>query len=256
MATTNQKRKRKKNRGIGRILPYILIILAAGVLIGIILKITTLNGIDDQEQNVVELDRTSAPVQTDNSEQTNARIGELIQRYLIARHDADVETLEKIVESDVPFDRSTLEMEAEYIEEFRNIQCYTIAGIVEHTYIVYVAYEQKFIGIETAAPSMHRFYICENGEGSLYINMLKQDGEVAAFMEEVSTWPEIRQLINDVNTKFQEACASDPQLQQFVDRLNNRSLKEGTSAKVQASEEAGGTEAASEEAGADLSAEP
>ena len=33
------------------------------------------------------------------------------------------------------------------------------------TYIAYVYYEIKFIGIDTKAPSMIRLYICQNKDG-------------------------------------------------------------------------------------------
>ena len=227
-----------------RILPYLLVIAAAAALIGVIIMITTRKGIEDRGQNVVELDHTSAPDETDQMEQTNRKISELVQRYLIAKHDADVETLEKIVETEGSFDKKSLEMEAQYVEEFRNIQCYSVPGIAEHTYIVYVDYEQKYIGIDTPVPSMNRFYICENSGGELYINMLKQEGEVAAYMDEVAGWPDIRNLINNVNTRFAEACDSDKQLRDFVSWLSNPSAnKPETGSKAEEMPEAG-TEAA------------
>ena len=91
---------------------------------------------------------------------------------------------------------------SEYVESYENIICYTVPGIADNTYIAYVYYEIKFIGIDTKAPSMIRLYICQNKDGSLYIDKNAKDGEIAAYLQEVAGWESVRELVANVNDKI------------------------------------------------------
>lgn len=219
----NRKQARKKGR-LKQLLPYIAIILVAACLVAAVILVTGRRGIyDNANPSIVELDKSSAPSETDSGrieQDTNPEIAALVQRYFEAAKTADADTLNQIVETDTSFDAERLKMESEYIESYSNISCYTIPGIVDGTYIVYVYYEVKFLTIDTKAPSLVRFYICENSDGSMYINRRAMDGEVASYMHEVENWQEIRDLSTDVNNKLKEAIDSDDKLKQFVAMLS------------------------------------
>ena len=53
---------------------------------------------------------------------------------------------------------------------------------------------------------MIRLYICQNKDGSLYIDKNAKDGEIAAYLQEVAGWESVRELVANVNTRYQEAC--------------------------------------------------
>ena len=45
-------------------------------------------------------------------------------------------------------------------------------------------------------------------------------------MEQVSQWQEVQDLVSSVNDRLQEAVDSDPQLADFMTRLQNGTLNE------------------------------
>lgn len=243
-----RKKRRKQARKKGRLkqlLPYIAIILVAACLVAAVILVTGRRGIyDNTNPSIVELDKSTAPSEEDGErieQDTNPEIAALVQRYFEAAKTADADTLNQIVETDTPFDAERLKMESEYIESYSNISCYTIPGIVDGTYIVYVYYEVKFLTIDTKAPSLVRFYICENSDGSMYINRRAMDGEVASYMHEVENWQEIRELSTDVNNKLKEAIDSDEKLKQFVAMLSGEASATADGSESSGSEDAGQT---------------
>ena len=43
---------------------------------------------------------------------------------------------------------------ADYIEEYRNVEVYTKPGLDENTYVVFASYDLKFKDVETPAPGL------------------------------------------------------------------------------------------------------
>lgn len=254
MAKENFKR-RKKPGVIRRILPYFIIILVAAALIVAVIVITSRKGNKDRQEIQTVVDLTDEQNDNKNQIQTLEKDGvpavkELVQKYFDAVKSADVDQLTRIVVQETPFSEESLKKQCEYVESYENIVCYTVPGIADNTYIVYVYYEIKFIGIDTKAPSMIRLYICQNEDGSLYIDKNTKDGEIAAYMQEVAGWDSVRELVANVNTRYQEACATDDALKSLKDMLDGNATvpsSEDASNEDASSEEGSGSEADSEE---------
>ena len=164
--------------------------------------------------------------ETESTENPNAlkedaypEINQLINTYFTALRDQDVETLSNIMETNGEIDEENIRKEGEYIEDYRNIKCYTREGIVEGTYIVFPYYDIKFLNVDTLAPSMIWLYVCTNEDGSLYINKSTFDGEVAAYIDEVCNSDEAKALMEQVETSFTAALQQDETLNQFVTKL-------------------------------------
>ena len=190
MAKNNFKRK-KKPGVVRRILPYFVIILVAAALIVAVILITSRKGNKDRQEIQTVVDVTENQNNNNNQIQSLEKDGvpevkELVQKY------------------------------------YENIICYTVPGIADNTYIAYVYYEIKFIGIDTKAPSMIRLYICQNKDGSLYIDKNAKDGEIAAYLQEVAGWESVRELVANVNTRYQEACVKDEALKNLKDMLDGK----------------------------------
>lgn len=225
MKQTKNKKKHSRKKRTGRlkmILPYLAIILVAACLIVAVIFVTGRQGIEHTNPSAVELDRQSQSVDdTERMEKDmNPGIADLVRRYFQAVKIADAEGLKEIVLSDTPVSEESLKYESEFIEGYSNISCYSIKGIVEGTYIVYISYDIKFLGIDTKVPSLVRFYICENEDGTMYINFRRQDGEVLAYMQEVASWQEVRDLVTQINVQAEEAYAADAKLKAFKDMLD------------------------------------
>ena len=164
--------------------------------------------------------------ETESTENPNAlkedaypEINQLINTYFTALRDQDVETLSNIMETNGEIDEEKIRKEGEYIEDYRNIKCYTREGIVEGSYIVFPYYDIKFLNVDTLAPSMIWLYVCTNEDGSLYINKSTFDGEVAAYIDEVCNSDEAKALMEQVETSFTAALQQDETLNQFVTKL-------------------------------------
>lgn len=164
--------------------------------------------------------------ETESTENPNAlkedaypEINQLINTYFTALRDQDVETLSNIMETNGEIDEEKIRKEGEYIEDYRNIKCYTREGIVEGTYIVFPYYDIKFLNVDTLAPSMIWLYVCTNEDGSLYINKSTFDGEVAAYIDDVCNSDEAKALMEQVETSFTAALQQDETLNQFVTKL-------------------------------------
>ena len=69
---------------------------------------------------------------------------------------------------------------------------------------------------------MIRLYICQNKDGSLYIDKNAKDGEIAAYLQEVAGWESVRELVANVNTRYQEACVKDEALKNLKDMLDGK----------------------------------
>lgn len=253
MADKNNRR-RKKPGMLRKIFPYFAIILVASVLIVAIIWLTSRNGRHDRQDMPSLMDITTQDnrnnlvhnVETDS----NPEIKELVQRYFNAVKAADVTALSQIVEQETPFSEEKLKKEVESIDSYHNIVCYTVAGLTEKTYIVYVYYEIKFIGIDTNSPALITLYIAENENGQLYIDKRPKSGEVSAYIQEVAGWQEIRQLVTQVNTRLQEACASDQKLRDFKDFLDGKEVTKPTEPTTASSQEQSEEEESSSQAAA------
>mgnify|MGYP000717066888 CR=1 FL=1 len=237
MAKNNFKRK-KKPGVVRRILPYFVIILVAAALIVAVILITSRKGNKDRQEIQTVVDVTENQNNNNNQIQSLEKDGvpevkELVQKYFDkkdgfvankndASAQADVKDLKQIVVQDTEFSEEALKKQCEYVESYENIICYTVPGIADNTYIAYVYYEIKFIGIDTKAPSMIRLYICQNKDGSLYIDKNAKDGEIAAYLQEVAGWESVRELVANVNTRYQEACVKDEALKNLKDMLDGK----------------------------------
>ncbi len=150
------------------------------------------------------------------------QIKALVNRYFDAIAACDVETLNSICETTDGFDEEVLAEYASYIEKYQNLDCTIMDGLVEGTYVVYVYYEMKFYYIDTPAPALVQLYIKTDKDQMLYIYQGIIDGELSAYMAELTAGEQISQLADEVNQKLRNACAADEDLNTFIQVLKNQ----------------------------------
>ena len=150
-------------------------------------------------------------------------INTLINNYYTAYAAMDTDTLSEIA---VPFsdnEKSYVGVFGQYIEGYQNISCYTKHGPTEGSYLVSAYYEMKFYEVETTAPGLDFFFIEPDSEGTLYINNLygsynlnrvenELDANIYAVILQYIQQNDVIALQQDVDTKFNEAIASDANL--------------------------------------------
>ena len=150
-------------------------------------------------------------------------INELVKKYMSAKVACDYETLRTLVNDSSVIDEDDLRAKSEYIEDYRNIVCYTLNGLTEDSFIVYVYEDLKILNVNTLAPGMTRLYIKLDESGNPYIYLGAIDDETQKFIQETSTQQAVIDIINTVNTKLDEAVTKDEDLKNFVEDRSNAS---------------------------------
>lgn len=153
------------------------------------------------------------------------QVNNLIQKFLDARVASDIKTINSIVSKTNPITLSGLQKEAEYIEGYQNVSCYTMKGPEEDSFIVYIYEEIKLVGIDTLAPGMTRVYVCKDENGKLFINFGQVEDGVNDYINAADKDEEVISLIKNVDIKLEEAITKDPALKEFTQKLSEVSSK-------------------------------
>lgn len=215
------------------ILGALLLILAVAV---IAVKGGSSNDTTESAKETITIigNRTTAQETEMNPEEPLQAIETLISRYFSALAACDIDTLNSICETTEPFDEAKLAEHATYIESYRNLDCTIMNGLVEGTYVVYVYYELKFHYIDTTAPALVQLYIKTDKDQMPYIYQGVIDGELSAYIAELTAGDQISRLVEEVNQKLQIACASDPDLDTFIRVLQNQTPEAAAETEAQA----------------------
>lgn len=146
-------------------------------------------------------------------------VNSFFQRYYEASTFGDVDTYVSMRSYTDEAERIRMRKKANYIDYYQNLNCYTKPGPVENSYLVYVYYEVKFRGIDTTAPGLKTFYLCTNDAGELYVFSGDVDQNAKDYMRTVSTQDDVKDLFNRVKVTYNNAVASDKELEEFLATL-------------------------------------
>lgn len=158
----------------------------------------------------------------ENALNTNSdkEIETLVNDYFSAIVSCDVNKLSEIMDSTGNISEDNLKKESEYIEEYKNIKCYTKKGINSGEYVVYVYYENKILNINTLAPGAVILYVKKDEEKGIYrIHNGINDTEISNYIAKLSEDEDVIKFNKDVDSKFKEACENDADLKAFYDAL-------------------------------------
>lgn len=147
----------------------------------------------------------------------------LVTTYYYSMLTCDLQTMAKVVTDVENIDVEKMQGMQRLIESYENIECYTLDGIQDGEYLVYVYCEVKFTGIETAAPGLNRLYIVTDKEGNMKIDVSTIKPEVQDLIDEADQSAEIKKIIDTVNKKLEQAINKDENLREFYTNLNGGS---------------------------------
>ncbi len=165
-------------------------------------------------------------------------VNEMIEKYYKSCVEADVDTVKSLVSDEEVILKEALEKRYEYVEEIRNIDCYTMAGPDEGSKVVFVYYELKLVDIDTLAPGMAQFYITPTEDADMVIILSGMDDYLTQYLKDSMQNPAIVKQLENANTKLLEAEAKDDKLKKFVDTLNESAKQvAGATATPKASEQ-------------------
>lgn len=155
------------------------------------------------------------------SQDTVPEINQLMEQYFLSISECDMPTfLHLFTSQDTSGEerfKQQFEQQSAYIDGYQNISCYTVPGLSEDDYMVYVYYEIRYTGVETPAPSLVYVYAvrCEDGQYRIYDGEMTE--ELAAFQEQIFANEDVRLLIHQIDRRLEEAAAADPALQERMD---------------------------------------
>ncbi len=205
-----------------------LILVAVVVVILILILILSLvighkkQPADDEMDDIVisssEEEETQIEASNDLLQDAYPELNTVIEAYFDAMKNYDVDAYNAIVTGD-SMTEEKLEKKGEYIEDYRNISCYTKNGLADGTYIVYVYYEIKFVNVDTLCPSLSRMYVCTNDDGTMYINNGSLDTATVDYITAIGSDADVLALIAQVDSKMQAAIEADEMVEELVNML-------------------------------------
>lgn len=154
-------------------------------------------------------------------------VNSLIEQYYDAYASGDVSTLAGIATPITDKEQSYIALMSEYIEEYRDLTCYTKSGIEDGSYLVSVSMSEKFKDVETPAPGLEFFYVRTRDDGTLYIdNLYSQfnrvnkenalDTSVQSLIYQFENGSDVIALQNEIQTKYEQALEEDADLKQLI----------------------------------------
>ena len=154
-------------------------------------------------------------------------------------------------------EQSYIGLFSQYVDEYQNIKCYTKTGLDANSYLVSVSMEIKFTGVDTTAPGLDFFYVRTNDDGTLYIdnlysqyNLANQenalDTSVQSLIGQFESESDVVELQSEVQTRYDEALAADENLANMIQTTIPAAIKDWVSqvAAQAATEQTEATEAA------------
>lgn len=165
------------------------------------------------------------PIQTiEDGTDVYKGIETLVNQYFTATVNDDVDALKSILNQVTEADEQEVLSISERTESYENVKLRLVkSGIESDSYVAFVSYEGKYVGVDTLAPGLISFYICTKPDGSLYIyNNLDDDTKLYVYtMREEDE--EVSALRKEIENAYGQALNSDASLREFVESLQNES---------------------------------
>lgn len=150
----------------------------------------------------------------------NEKINALVSNYLTACKEGNMEQLQKLVSNGEELTKEQVQKQYEYVEKIQNIDCYTLPGPDEGTYLVYAYYELKFVNVNTVAPGLMQLYVSETSDNTLVILLDELDIHVEEARAEAIQREDVKQLIEMVNKNLTDAANKDASLKELITKMN------------------------------------
>ena len=145
----------------------------------------------------------------------------LVQRYYTAKQQVDMDTIAGCVSNVGHIDEKKLMTEAEYVEEYRNINCKILDGATKGAYRIYVYYEVKIFDIDTLIPSLNALYIKQDDQGSfkIYLDTLKSGEQ--KYIDKLDNSKQVQDLVKSVQKQLETVISQDSEVRGFYEMLEN-----------------------------------
>lgn len=235
------------------------IVSTAACVVLLIVLIVSMNGKDGNGEGDTQELLTEAAMEEEYQKDAYPEINELMANYYEAYAAGDNETLATLAEPLSDTEQSYIAAFSQYVEEYRNLACYTKSGLDADSYVVSVYMEIKLKDIDTVAPGLETFYLRRNKEGKLVVDTaygqlnsktkeLDRDEDIMAFLTDFNQQADVVKLWTEVQGKYEEALASDENLKTMVETTIPDTMTVWASDRVAAAKKAEEEKKAAEEA--------
>lgn len=235
-------KQRKKENEVLRFIREHIRYFAAGALVVVLVIVLAMCAKPKGSDSDVVVNATESTQVTEEAYQVDANenINALITQYYTAYAAGDVTTLSSIATPISANEQSYIGLFSQYVDEYQNIKCYTKTGLDENSYLVSVSMEIKFTGVDTTAPGLDFFYVRTNDDGSLYIdnlysqyNLANQenalDTSIQNLIGQFESESDVMALQSEVQTRYDEALAADENLTNMIQTTIPAAIKDWVS---------------------------
>ena len=235
-------KQRKKENEVLRFIREHIRYFAAGALVVVLVIVLAKCAKPKGYHYDVVVNSTESTQATEEAYQVDANenINALITQYYTAYAAGDVTTLSSIATPISANEQSYIGLFSQYVDEYQNIKCYTKTGLDENSYLVSVSMEIKFTGVDTTAPGLDFFYVRTNDDGSLYIdnlysqyNLANQenalDTSIQNLIGQFESESDVMALQSEVQTRYDEALAADENLTNMIQTTIPAAIKDWVS---------------------------
>lgn len=151
----------------------------------------------------------------------NEDINKLVSDYFAAKKTVNVDAMSNLVSDSNQINKEKLVAMAEYVEDYKDINCYLIHSADLNAYRVYVKYNMKLKNINTLAPCLSAFYITSTSDGKYVIYLSALDEVQEEFITSADKNDSIVKLKEQVAEELKKAVAGDDAFKQLYEKMNN-----------------------------------
>lgn len=150
---------------------------------------------------------------------------ELIRCYMNAKLAGDEGLLASMVTDPAYLNIEDIRKKTEYIEEYKNFQYMIVAApedVAEFDYTIFYSHDDKIVNIKTAAPGLDEIMITLDENNYPYIFLGITSAGTDAYrttLRESETYQNF--LMNNVVKPLGDAMLQDPDLMEFIGRINS-----------------------------------
>lgn len=112
---------------------------------------------------------------------------------------------------------------AQYVDHITVLEIYTKEGPEAGSRVVYVYYKLCFLNHEDEVPGFYTFYVCDDGQGNLYIKNEKNfSEEEEKYVVDVSDQADVVEFYNRVTVEYNDLMRAAPQLLTYQEELRKQ----------------------------------
>lgn len=169
-------------------------------------------------------DDTSQPENTDDAAVSFAagnvpEVSTVLEQYYTALGARDINGLLAVTDNLTAQEQAQIEAESD-VESYGDVKTYTINGPSDGTYIAFVSSRCKYLGINQTLPMLSEYYIYTTDDGSLKImDDTDSDAAVTEAMKAALEKEEVKTLIEQVQSDYQNALDADASLRAYVESI-------------------------------------